>query len=385
MKVIQRTIRKNLEDHLFKGKVVILYGPRQVGKTTLIQEIRKKYPKDSIYLNCDEPDIRQALTDVTSTEIHAFIGDKRLIFLDEAQRVKNIGLTLKIMADRFPERQVVATGSSSFDLSNEVSEPLTGRKYEFQLYPFSMEELSALYSEIELQRLLERRMVFGMYPEIVLAGNEAEEQLRSLAHSYLYKDVLQYRQIKHSDLLERLLQALALQVGHEVSYNELAATVGIDKKTVAGYIEILEKAFIIFRLGPFSRNLRNELKKLRKIYFFDTGVRNVLINNLNPLHLRGDVGALWENFMISERMKRNRNHGITKNSYFWRTHGQQEIDYIEEAGGNLQGFEFKWGGKRYRPPRAFLDTYAGSSVKVVNRKTFGDFGGYKTSPFLKGD
>jgi len=373
MAFVKRTIRKNLEDHLFKGKVIILYGPRQVGKTTLIQEIRTKYPKDSIYLNCDEPDIRRALTDVTSTEIEAFIGDKRLIFLDEAQRVKNIGITLKIMADRFPERQVVATGSSSFELSNEVSEPLTGRKYEFQLYPLSMEELSALYSEIELQRLLERRMVFGMYPEIVLAGNEAEERLRSLADSYLYKDVLQYRQIKHPDLLERLLQALALQVGHEVAYNELAATVGIDKKTVANYIEILEKAFIIFRLGPFSRNLRNELKKMRKIYFFDTGVRNVLINNLNPLHLRGDVGALWENFMISERMKRNRNHGLTRNVYFWRTHGQQEIDYLEEAGGILQGFEFKWGAKRYRPPRTFMTAYPGSSVEVINRKTFRDF------------
>jgi len=371
--IIPRTIQKNIENHLFKKKVVIIYGPRQVGKTTLIKEIQKKYPEKSTYLNCDEPDIRQALTQVTSTEIKEFIGRNRLIFVDEAQRVKNIGITLKIMVDQLPDVQVLATGSSSFDLSNEISEPLTGRKYEFHLYPFSLEEISAIYSDIEIQRILERRMLLGMYPEIVQAKTEAEGKLRSLTHSYLYKDALQYQKIKHSEVLERLLQALALQIGQEVSYTELAGIVGIDKKTVVSYIEVLEKAFIIFRLGPFSRNLRNELKKLRKICFFDTGVRNALINNFNPLNLRGDIGNLWENFMISERIKFNQNHGITKNIYFWRTHGQQEIDYLEEAQGKLHGFEFKWNQKNYRTPRVFLEAYAGSNVKVINNKTYRSF------------
>lgn len=374
MKTIKRTIKKNIESRLFKNKALIIYGARQVGKTTLIKEIQKKYSDVSIYLNCDEPDIREVFTNATSTEIKAFIGDKKLVFLDEAQRVKNIGLSLKLMVDNFPGIQVVATGSSSFDLSNQIKEPLTGRKWEFHLHPFSLKELEQRYSGLELQRLLEERIILGMYPEVVLKGQkEAKESLKSITQSYLYKDVLQYRKIKSPEILEKLLQALALQIGSEVSYNELANIVGADKKTVASYIQILEKAFVIFRLKPFSRNLRKELTKLRKVYFFDTGIRNTLINNFNPFHLRQDIGALWENFLISERLKFNGNRGENTNIYFWRTHQQQRIDYIEEAAGKLFGFEFKWKGSSFRPPKIFLNTYPSSAVKMVTKENFKGF------------
>jgi predicted AAA+ superfamily ATPase len=340
--IIKRTIQYAIEKNLFKNKIVIIYGARQVGKTTLVKEILKKYPKNSEYYNCDEIDIRQALTDKTSTELRAFFAGKKLVILDEAQRVKNIGLTLKIIVDNFPDIQIIATGSSSFDLSNEISEPLTGRKFEFYLYPFSTQELESVYSSLELKRLLERRIIYGMYPDVILKEGDAAINLKTLVLSYTYKDILQYQNIKSPEILEKLLQALALQVGNEVSYNELAELVGVDKNTVSNYIQILEKAFIIFRLSPFSRNLRNELKKLRKVYFYDTGIRNALINNLNPISLRQDVGALWENFMISEKIKQNNNLGISANTYFWRTTNGKEIDYIEDSGGyyldlNLSG------------------------------------------------
>lgn len=373
MGIIKRKIQDLVEKCLFKGKILIIYGARQVGKTTLVKEIQKKFPNDSMYLNCDEPDVRTAFSEKTSTEIKAYFGQKKLIILDEAQRVKNIGLTLKLIADNFPEIQVIATGSSSFDLSNEISEPLTGRKYEFYLYPFSLEELSAAYSDLEVSRILESRIIFGMYPEIITSGKDAERDLKSLAQSYLFKDILQFQNIRNSEAVEKLLRALALQIGNEVSYNELAQIVGVDKNTIASYIQILEKAFIIFRLQPFSRNLRSELKKMRKIYFFDTGIRNILINNLNPLDLRQDVGALWENFLISEKLKFNSNNAINKNSYFWRTKEGKEIDYLEEAGGKLSGFEIKWKKDKFKAPNIFLEAYPNSSVTLVNQDNFQNF------------
>ncbi|MCI0691349.1 ATP-binding protein [candidate division KSB1 bacterium] len=374
--MIQRAIQSQIEKCLFKGKAVIIYGARQVGKTTMIREIQKKFSEPEVlYLNCDEPDFRATLTGVTSTGLKELIGRKKIIFIDEAQRVKNIGVTLKLFVDNFPDRQVVATGSSSLDLSNEIIEPLTGRKYEFQLFPFALAELRRKYSKIEINRLLEKRMIFGMYPEIVEKPDEAETLLKSLASSYLYKDVLQYQSLKRPDLLEKLLVALALQIGSEVSYTELANLLGVNKDTVANYIQLLEKAFVVFRLSPFSRNLRSELTKLRKIYFYDTGIRNALINNFNPLSFRQDIGLLWENFMISERMKRNFNQGNHVNVHFWRTHQQQEIDYLEERGGVLTGFEFKWKGGKRRAPQIFLDTYAGSHVEFIDSQNYGDFVG----------
>lgn len=374
MQYILRKIQKQIENSLFKGKILVIYGARRVGKTTIIKELQKKYPDDSIYLNCDEPDIRDAFTDATSTELKSFIGNKKIVFIDEAQRVKNIGLSLKLIIDNFPEIQVVATGSSSFDLSNKISEPLTGRKIEFTVYPFSWEELNRGVNKIEADRSLENRIIFGMYPEVAIkSGGEQKSALKDIAKSYLYKDVLQYQNIKNPEILEKLLQALALQIGKEVSYTELGKSVGAEKRTIMNYVQILEKAFIIFQLKPFSRNLRKELKKMRKIYFFDTGIRNSLINNFNAFNLRQDIGDLWENFVISERIKYNNLSNIDNNIYFWRTHDQKEIDYIEERNGTLYAFEIKWGVKKYRSPKEFLETYKNSEFKLINRENYQEF------------
>ncbi len=371
--VIKREIYPRIQKALFRKKAIILYGARQVGKTTLLREIEKQYGARSLYLNCDEPDIRSRLTEKTSTELKAFFGKARLVLIDEAQRVRDIGLTIKLIVDTLPEYQIVASGSSSFELSNRVSEPLTGRAYEFHLYPFSLSELLAASSDLDVLRLLERRMIVGMYPEIVVNDRAAENHLASIAQSYLYKDVLEYHQIKKPEALEKLLQALALQIGSEVSYSELAMLVGVEKQTIQQYIHLLEQAFILFRLPPFRRNLRTELRKLRKIYFVDVGVRNAIIKNMNPLNIRQDVGALWENFIMSERMKRNANRGRFVNAYFWRTHAQQELDYLEEEGGELRAFEFKWSSSKVRIPKAFREAYPQSSVDVVTKENILDF------------
>jgi len=374
--LIPRIIQKRIKKFLFKGKTIIIYGARQVGKTTLVKSIQKEYVKNSAYFNCDEPDVRAALMDKTSTEIKNFFGNRKLIILDEAQREKNIGLTLKLMVDNFPSTQIIATGSSSFDLSNKIAESLTGRKYEFHLYPFSLTELNDKFSDLEINRLMGKMMIFGMYPVVALLSGDEEKgrELKELAKSYLYKDALQYQNIKNPEILEKLLQALALQIGNEVSYNELAGFLNIDKNTVANYIRILEQAFIIFRLNPFSRNSRNELKKMRKIYFYDVGIRNAIINNFNPLNLRQDVGALWENFMISERLKRN-NTGENIKSYFWRTKQGQEIDYLEEFAGKISGFELKWKQNKWRAPKIFLEIYPKSSTLLINQNNHKKFWG----------
>ncbi len=374
--IIKREIQNDIEKKLFRKKVVVIYGARRVGKTTLVREIQKKFKDISLYLNCDEPDIREALTNKTSTELKSFIGPKQLVIIDEAQRVRNIGLTLKLIVDNYPEIQIISTGSSSFELSNQTVEPLTGRKYEYFLYPFSISELKSTYSNIEIDRLLEKRIIFGMYPEIVIKEFDNERNLKEITRSYLYKDVLQYQNIRNPDILEKLLQALALQIGNEVSYNELSNSLGIDKKTVQSYISILEKAFVIFKLGPFSKNLRNEIKNLRKIYFIDTGIRNALINNLNPFTLRNDMGALWENFLIIERIKNTSNNFLSKNIYFWRTHQKEEIDLIEESTDDISAYEFKWKNKKSvkeKAPKAFSDKYKNINFKIIDRKNYQEF------------
>lgn len=361
-----RTIQQAVEQSFFKGKVIVIYGARQVGKTTLIQFLQEKYATDSIYLNCDEPDIRNALSDKTSTELQLFIGSKKIVFIDEAQRVKNIGLTLKLLVDNFPQNQIIATGSSSFDLSNDITEPLTGRKIEFNLYALSVNELLSQRAPLEMQRSLEFHMRYGMYPGIVSSDNPGESLL-DIARSYLFKDIFEFQTVKNPDMLRKLLQALALQIGSEVSYNELGTMFGVDKTTVARYISLLEQGFFIFHLPPFSRNLRKELTKQRKIYFYDLGIRNALINNFNPLELRQDIGQLWENLFISERLKAVHNQRRYPNMYFWRTYQGQEIDYLEEEGGRLAGYECKWGNDKWRIPEIFKLTYPGSEVHLVTR------------------
>jgi len=375
MSIITRTIQEKIEKSLFKGKIVVIYGARQVGKTTLVKEIQKKYNTNSVYYNCEERDIAEVLTNKTSTELKAFIGSKKLIILDEAQKVKNIGLTLKLLIDNFPDIQVIATGSSSFDLANRVNEPLTGRKREFILYPISLQELKTIYNDLEIDRLLERFLVYGFYPEIISHTDQATENLHELANSYVYKDILSFDSIRNSEVLQKLLQALALQMGNEVSFNELADTVGgrVSPKTIERYIKILEQAFIIYRLPSFSGNLRNELKHSRKIYFFDNGIRNALIKNLNPINLRQDIGALWESFLLSERLKNNANNGLMRNAYFWRGYQQKEVDYIEQGDGQLTAYEFKWGvDKTYYSPKDFVKAYKTEVIKI-DRSNFRQF------------
>lgn len=372
--LIQRTIQKQIEDKLFKGKVIILYGARQTGKTTIVKQIQEKNSDIAVYYNFDEPDIRKDFENATSDYLKKIIGNKKLVIIDEAQRVKNIGITLKLIVDNFKDIQVVATGSSSFDLASQTGEPLTGRKYEFYVYPFSLEELNLEKDKLKIDRLLENRMIFGMYPEVALKSKEEQEEtIKNTAKSYLYKDVLQYQNIKNPEILEKLLQVLALQIGNEVSYNEISNTLNIDKKTVSSYVEILKKAFIIFDLKPFSRNIRKEIKKLRKIYFFDLGIRNALINNFNPLDLRNDKGEMWENFIISERVKLNNNHKKDCNIYFWRTSEKKEIDYIEEKGGKLYAFEIKWSKGKIGGAREFIEEYESSEFKEINKDNYQEF------------
>ena len=371
--MIRRTIQDNIEQTLFKGKAVIVYGARQVGKTTLLQALQQSAGVPSVFLNCDEPDIRRALTDRTSTELKMLIGRNRLVLIDEAQRVGTIGLTIKLLTETAPDVQVIATGSSAFELSSRIEEPLTGRKREFRLYPFSLEELGQMHSPLEVRRLVDRCMVFGLYPEVVNSPETAGTTLREIAKSYLYKDVLALQQIRNAEALERLVQSLALQIGSQVSYHELAQQVGVDKKTVESYLRVLEQSFITFRLGSYSRNLRHELKKSRKIYFVDPGIRNAVINNLNPPELRADTGGLWENFVIAERVKRNNNRQLFPNVYFWRNHQKQEVDYLEESDGALSGYEIKWREQRFRVPAGFRAAYPDCPVRLVNRENLMEF------------
>jgi len=372
--MISRELEKQLVQHFFRGKIIMLSGARQVGKTTLIEMLLQKRKEKILYLNADETDVRELLTDTTSTSLKSIVGNHKIVFIDEAQRVKNIGITLKLFADQIKDVQVIVTGSSSFDLANEMNEPLTGRKYEFMLFPLSFSEMVEHHGQLEEKRLLEHRLIYGYYPEIVTKPGEEKELLKLLANSYLYRDLLTLEQIKKPVLLEKILRALALQLGSEVSYNEVAQLVNADQETVEKYIDLLEKSFVLFRLPAFSHNVRNEIKKGKKIYFYDNGIRNAIIGNFNLLINRNDTGALWENFLISERMKYLYYHNINVKRYFWRTVQQQEIDYIEEQERKLSAYEFKWNKKaRAKFPKTFIRAYPDSETHLVTQGNFESF------------
>ncbi|MCE7864005.1 MAG: ATP-binding protein [Bacteroidetes bacterium CHB5] len=372
--MIPRIIRKQVVGDLFQGKAIIITGPRQVGKTTLLESIRAESGMKWIWLNCDEPDIRVQLENVTSTQLRVLVGDARMVFIDEAQRIRNIGLTLKLIVDTMKEVQVIATGSSALELANEINEPLTGRKREYHLFPLCTAELVQASSKLDEQRLLEQRLIYGCYPDIINHPGQARTALKELSDTYLYKDLLSLQEIRKPVLLEKLVTALALQVGSEVVYQELAQTIGADSKTAERYIQLLEKCFIIFQVSAFSRNLRNEIKKGKKIYFYDNGIRNAVIKNFNPLSLRQDVGALWENFMMSERMKSNRYANRFVNNYFWRTHAQQEIDMIEEAGGQLNATEFKWKPRaKEKLPKSFAEAYPEANFTCITPANYMEY------------
>lgn len=374
--MIKRRITALIKKRINDNKAIILLGPRQVGKTTLIRSIVEGANKKFLWLNGDETDVRSMLSKPTSTKLKNIIGKNNLIVIDEAQRIENIGLCIKLITDNIPKAKVIATGSSSFELSNKINEPLTGRKWEFFLLPFSFAEMADEYGLQNEKRLLEQRMIYGYYPEVVNNVGDEKTRLNQLADSYLYKDILTWEKIQKPDRLEKLVQALALQVGSEVSFHELGQTTGLDNETVEKYVTLLEKAFVIYRVNSLSRNLRNELKKSRKIYFYDNGLRNAVINQFNPLELRKDKGALWENFLFTERKKYLHNEGLFAHSYFWRTHSQQEIDYVEESNGKLYAYEFKWKAKGIRNfPQNFLKAYPGSQTDIISSENFEMFVG----------
>lgn len=371
--MISRLIENNIKDDFNKGKIIIVLGARQVGKTTLFDTIINNYD-NVLKFNCDDYDDRLDLENKTSTELKNLIGNHKIVVIDEAQRVSNIGLTLKIIADLKLDTQVLVTGSSSLELSSKINEPVTGRMFEYKLFPLSLAELANNTSQREETRLLEQRMIYGLYPEIVTNPSDNKRLLTSLANNYLYKDLLSYQGIKKPEILHKLVRALALQIGSEVSYNELSNLLGIDKETVESYINLLEKCFVVFRLPSYSRNMRNEIKKGKKIYFYDNGIRNALISNFAPLEMRQDAGALWENFMISERMKRNTYLNDYSQLFFWRTQQQQEIDLIEEKDGHLFAYEFKWNSKKkYKLPSSFESNYSNTEFKVISKENFWEF------------
>ena len=371
--MIGRLLEKTIKERLFKNKAIILLGPRQVGKTTLLKHLSENM-EDVLWLNADNFEVQTLFEYPSSSRFKTIIGHHKIIIIDEAQNIKDIGIKLKIIIDEIKDVQVIATGSSSFDLANKTSEPLTGRKFEFNMFPLSFKEMVQHHGFFNENNQLNHRLVFGYYPDVVVNHGSEKEILKLLADSYLFKDILIWHKIKKSDKLIKLLQALAFQIGQQVSYHELGNSIGLNSETVESYIQLLEKSYIIFRLGSYSNNLCNELKKSKKIYFIDNGIRNALISSFNPIELRNDTGALWENFIISERQKYRAYHNIYANTYFWRTHAQQEIDYLEERNGTLYAYEFKWNSvKIVKPSKTFTKAYPKASFEVIHCDNFESF------------
>ncbi len=366
-----RFLTDRINKRIGSGKAIVVIGPRQVGKTTMIETILKS--KDYLLLDGDDPKTRTILTEPSTEQIRSILGKYKYVFIDEAQRINGIGLTMKIITDRFKDVQLFTSGSSSFDLSNKINEPLTGRKWEYQLFPISWEEYENHHGYIHAEQDIENRLLYGFYPDVLNNVGDEISVLRNLVNSYLYKDILAFADIRKPEILEKLVQALALQIGSEVNYSELAQIVNVDKKTISKYIDILQKGYIIFKLGSFSRNVRNEIKTNKKIYFYDNGIRNIIIGNFNPLALRMDKGALWENFLISERIKQNEYKQSLAHSYFWRTKQQQEVDFVEENEGKIFGYEFKWHKKKTQKlPKTFTETY-NATTTVIDRENFREF------------
>ena len=377
MRNISRDLKLILDSKIGKGKVLLLIGPRQVGKTTLFKQMIKSLaPEKKVqFWNCDESDVRQFLSDGNLAKLKSFIGNSDFIIIDEAQRVKDIGLTIKLIHDNFTNVQLAVTGSSSLDLSNTINEPLTGRKFEYNLFPFSTNELVLNSTMLEEAKQLQNRLIYGFYPDVVNNPGEEKEILTNIVNSYLYKDIFEFKEIRKSFVIEKLVQALALQVGSEVSFNELGNLLGIDTMTVQRYVDLLEKAYVIFHLRSYSKNVRNELKKSIKIYFYDNGVRNAVISNFSPPDLRSDIGNLWENFLISERIKNNAYHNINAKYYFWRTTQKQEIDFIEETDGRFFAYEFKYNPKKTHAkcPLTFSNNYPEIPFSVITKENYLDF------------
>ena len=371
--MIERLLYKTIENKLFVGKVIILTGARQVGKTTLLKQLLRQ-KEGVLWLHGDELQVQNLFANASADRLLSEFSNSKIVILDEAQRIENIGLRLKLIADSDSEVQVIATGSSAFELANKVNEPLTGRKWEYQMFPLSFGEMVAHHGKLKEMRMLPRRIIYGYYPEVVTNDGNEVEILKLLTDAYLYKDILSWESIKHPDKLQTLLRALAYQVGSQVSYNELSQMCSMDSKTVERYINLLEQCYIIFRLPSFSRNLRHELKSSRKIYFYDNGIRNALIADYRAPEVRQDIGALWENFVIAERMKSNEYYHRWVNRYFWRTKQQQEIDYLEESGGKLHAYEMKWNQRaKASITKTFTEAYSNTEFQVITPENIADF------------
>ena len=369
--MINRLLQKTLRTKMGKGKAILLIGPRQVGKTTLINKLLRR--KQHLFLNGDDFSVRELLEHINTASLKQLIGTNKVLFIDEAQRIKNIGLTLKIIVDQIKNCQVIVSGSSAFELKNYTHEPLTGRKWEYQMYPVSWEEFEQHYGYLEAEQQLESRLIYGMYPDVLNHPGEERDVIKNLTESYLYKDIFALEKLRKPEVLEKILRALAYQLCNEVSFNEMAQLVGVDKNTVQKYIDVLSKAYVIFPLSSFSRSLRNEIKTQQKIYFYDNGIRNAIIGNFNALANRDDVGKLWENFLIAERLKYNAYHNSFAKGYFWRTVSQQEVDYVEEKQGQIKGYEIKWNPKaKVKIPKSFTTTYQ-TNVHKIDRSNFREF------------
>ncbi len=373
--MIIRDLEEVVKRRLFTGKALIILGARQVGKTTLLRKIVSDYPiEEVIWLNGDEHDVQLLFENASTDRFKAYFGKKRLVIVDEAQRIHSIGLRLKLIADGLPEVQLLVSGSSSFDISNAVNEPLTGRKWEFQLFPLSFGEMVKSSDLLQETRLVKHRLVFGYYPDVVNFRGDEVEVLSQLVDSFLYKDILMLDQLKKSEAVVKLLRALAFQIGSQVSYNELGLLCGLSSKTVEKYIDVLEKAFVIFKVGSYSKNLRNELKKSHKIYFYDVGVRNALISQFALIENRLDNGPLWENFIIAERKKFLHYQRRKVNCWFWRTTDQAEVDWIEEENGELRAFEFKYNGKSTAQlSKKFRTSYPEAKTMIVSPENIHEF------------
>ena len=372
--MIIRSLETHIESKFFKQKAIIVTGARQVGKTTMLMQLVNKTELPFVFLNCDEANVRTTLTDISIERLKSVIGSNKFIFIDEAQRVTNVGLTLKLIVDNFTNVQLLVTGSSSLDLAAGIKESLTGRKFEYHLFPFSVAELVDDTNVLIEEQALEKRLIYGTYPDAINYPGEEKELLLNLANSYLFKDILSLTGIRKPLQLEKLVQALALQIGNEVSYTELGQMIEADKLTVERYIDLLEQCFVVFRLGAYSSNLRNEIKKSKKIYFYDIGIRNAVIENFSMLGLRQDAGQLFENYIVSEYIKASNNKRKHAKYYFWRSFQQQEIDLIEEIDGKINAIEIKWNeNKKVRFPSTFLDAYSTNETYVINKSNYTNF------------
>jgi len=365
----------NLKSAVRPGKVVVIYGPRRVGKTTLLKKYLESVHEVVLFVNGDDIVVRQYLESRSTEKLTDFVGNHSLLLVDEAQYVKQIGLNLKIIVDNIPSLRIIATGSSSFDLAKDIGEPLTGRKKVLKLLPLAQLEIAHIEKPHQTKANLDARLIYGAYPEVVLLRSNTERQayLHELLSSYLFKDILQLEGIRYADKLQRLLQLLAFQIGKEVSLAELGRQLGMSKNTAERYLDLLEKVFVIFRRSGFSRNLRKEIVKNQRYYFYDNGIRNALINNFNPLEIRDDIGALWENYLITERLKKQEYFGQSVNAYFWRTYDKKEIDLVEESEGQLSGFEIKWKRHLVQPPKQWLDAYPNSDFELIHQDNYLQF------------